>query len=81
MARSLSPLVQCYRADLNTNAVTSADIPVNRHASPMNTKLLWRFNRSPDVMTIMLIHDFPVLLEIRIDRQNLTTCNPETFEY
>jgi hypothetical protein len=69
----ISPLEEGYRAHFDADSVTSAYVPINGYFGSMYAQLLRRLNRSPHVMTIMLVYDFSVFLKIRVNRQTLFT--------
>ena len=66
MARSIYQFEHGHRAHLNTDTIAITDIPVNRYTSSVYAKLPRRLNRPPHIMAFMLLHNFPVLLKIRI---------------
>jgi hypothetical protein len=70
MSRRICPVEHVYRADFYADSVAGADVPVNSHGAAVYAQLLRRFNRSPDVVTLMLGGDFAVLLEVRVYRQD-----------
>lgn len=72
MPRSIRPVKHVHRTDIDTDPKSSAGVPVNSHICSVNTKLFRRLHRSPYIMTLMLTHNFPTLLEIRIYTQNIS---------
>jgi len=69
VAGRITPIEQGHGANVDADSVSSANVPVDSHGGPMNAQLLRRFNRSPDIVSIVLTLDLTVLLEIRIYRQ------------
>jgi hypothetical protein len=66
MAGRITPIKQCYGANLDADAVSGAYVPVNSHGGSMDAQLLGRFNRSPDIVPVVLTCDRSFLLKIRI---------------
>jgi hypothetical protein len=69
MARRITPIKHCHGANVNANAVSGTNVPVDSHVGPMNAQFLGRFDRSPDIVSIVLARNFALLLKIRIYRQ------------
>jgi hypothetical protein len=69
MAGRITPIKQCHGANVDANAVSGANVPVDSHVGPMNAQFLRWFNRSPDIVPIVLSRNCALLLEIRIYRQ------------
>jgi len=69
MPRGVRPVEKAHRADFYADAVSFADIPINAYTRPMYPEFLGRFNWPPNIVTIMLIDNLSLLLEIRIYRQ------------
>jgi hypothetical protein len=72
MSRGISPLKNADGANFYADAVSSAYVPVNRHVCSVNSKLCWRLNRSPNVVTLMLTSNFSVFLEIWVYGQTIS---------
>jgi hypothetical protein len=66
MAGRITPIKQCYGANLDADAVSGAYVPVNSHGGSMDAQLLGRFNRSPDIVPVVLTCDLSILLKIGI---------------
>jgi hypothetical protein len=73
MTWGISPVEHVYRADFQTNTISSANFPINCDVSTMYAELLRWFNRPPDVVPLMLTYNLTFLLEIRIDWQSSFT--------
>jgi len=73
MSRGVRPIKHIHRADLDADAISFANIPVNSHSSSMQTEFFRRLYRSPDVVTLMFTRNLPIVLEIRIYWQNSLT--------
>jgi hypothetical protein len=74
MPRSIPPVKNCNGANVDANAISGADFPVDSHVGSMNPLFLRRFNRTPDVVSVVLTNYLPILLEIRIYWQRNSTC-------
>jgi len=74
MPRSIGPVKQGYRADVETDPISRADIPVDGDSGSMYAELRGRLNVSPDIVTVTLSDYLPVLLKIGIYWQNYLTC-------
>jgi hypothetical protein len=70
MAGGVSPLVEFNWANLETGTAPCADIPVNSHVGSPYAEFLRWFHRTPDGYAFLFPDFLPVLLEIRIYRQN-----------
>jgi hypothetical protein len=66
VARRICPVKQRYGANLNANAVSCADIPVNGYSGPVDAQLLRRFDRSPYVVAVVLTSNLSRFLKIWI---------------
>jgi hypothetical protein len=66
MAGRITPIKQCYGANLDADAVSSANVPVNGHGGSMDAQLLGGFNRPPDIVPAVLARDRSFLLKVRI---------------
>jgi hypothetical protein len=64
MAGRITPIKQRHGANVKTDAVSCADVPVNSHDGPMDAQLLRGFNWPPDIVPIVLAFDLSVLLKI-----------------
>ena len=73
MPFSICPIKNGYGTDFETDSIASATVPVNCHFCAMNSKLLRGLDRSPDIVTLMLVYYGSGFLEILIDRQNNLT--------
>jgi hypothetical protein len=71
--RRVPPIEHCHGADFQADAVSSANVPINCNNCSMNTELLWRFNRPPNVVTLMFTNDLAILLKIWVYRQDCFT--------
>jgi hypothetical protein len=71
MARRVCPVKQGHGTDVYAYSVARADFPVNGNAGAVYAQLLRRLNWPPYAVSLMLAHDFSVLLEIRVYRQTL----------
>jgi hypothetical protein len=74
MSWSIPPVKHSNGANIDANAISGADFPVDSHAGSMNPLFLRRFNRPPDIVSIVLTNYFSILLEIRIYWQRNSTC-------
>jgi len=73
MPFGFGPVKQGDRAYFDADPVASAAIPVNRHFCPVNAQFLRGLNRSPNVMSLVLVNYGSFFLEVWINRQdNLT---------
>jgi hypothetical protein len=62
----ISPVEQGYWADFDADAVSGADFPVNSYVRSVNAKFLWRVDRSPNIVAVVLADNFAVFLKLRI---------------
>jgi hypothetical protein len=69
MAGRITPIKQCHGANVDADSVSSTNVPVDSHVGPMNAQFLGRFNRSPDIVPIVLACNCTLLLKVRIYRQ------------
>jgi hypothetical protein len=73
MPFGFGPVKQGDRAYFDADPVASTAIPVNRNFCPVDAQLLRRLNRSPNIMSLMLVNYGSFFLEVWINRQdNLT---------
>jgi len=75
MSGCVGPVEKGYGADFYADAVSFADIPINPHTRSVYSEFLGRFNRPPNIVTIVLIDNLSLLLKIRIYGQIFS---PET---
>ena len=73
MSGSVRPLKQTHGAYIYTDAVCFTNVPVNCYIGSVYAKFLRRLYGSPDIMTLMLTHNFSIFLEIWIYWQNNIT--------
>ena len=71
--RRIPPIKHCHGADFQAYAVSSANVPINCNNCSMNTQLLRRFNRAPNVVTLMFTDDLAILLKIWVYRHDFFT--------
>ena len=70
MSRCFRPFENCYRANLDTDAVACADVPVNCNVCSVYAKFFRRLNWTPNVVSLMLGYDFAFLFEVWIYRHH-----------
>lgn len=73
MSGGVRPFKHVHGANLDADAVSLANIPVNRDNSAMHTEFSRGFYRPPDIVTLMFTGNLSILLEIRIYWQNNLT--------
>lgn len=66
VSRSIRPVKKSNGADLYADSVSSAGVPVNCNSGSMYALFRRWFNRSPDIVALMLTDYFAFLLEFRI---------------
>jgi len=72
MPRSICPVKDVHRADLEAYSESSTDVPVNSYIGSVYAKFFRRLHRPPDTVILMSIDYFPILLKIRIYPQNIS---------
>jgi len=65
----INPFIHVHAADFNAYAVPLAYVKVNSDLSSMYPEFFGGLHRPPDIMTVMLSNNLPILLKIGIYRQ------------
>jgi hypothetical protein len=66
VSRGIRPVKKSNGADLYADSVSSASVPVNCNSGSVYALFLRWFDRSPNVVALVLTYDFAFLLEFRI---------------
>ena len=66
------PVVQGHGANVDADAVSSAQVPVYGNVGSVYSQLLRRLYWPPDFVSVVFAYNFSVLLKIRVYRQKLS---------
>jgi hypothetical protein len=77
--RRLRPIIQRHGADIDTDAVSDADIPVYGDVGSVNSKFV-RFGGTPIFVSVVFAYNFSFGLKIMVYRQKIHHINSEKAE-